>query len=172
MPGCTILNMCPVALRARRYNNRHDAVLQKITTTISNHLQPTERMTCDLSEYVFPQHIAPMTLRPDIVLWDDTKRRVLLIELTACFETSFDNAAERKRAKYTELQQSIWDAGYLATLITLEVGSRGIIHHPGFSRLKKELRIRDTDFKAMLQSISQETITQSYCIWCQRNHQP
>ena len=102
-----VLNMCPVALRTRRYNNRHDAVLQKITTTISNHLQLTERMTSDLSEYVFPQLIASTTLQPDIVLWDDTKRRVLLIELTVCFETLFDNAAERKRAKYTELQQSI-----------------------------------------------------------------
>jgi hypothetical protein len=29
--------MCPVALRARKYNNRHNAVVQKITTTISNH---------------------------------------------------------------------------------------------------------------------------------------
>ena len=75
-----------------------------------------------------------------------THQRVLLIELTVCFETSFDNAAKRKRAKYTELQQCIRDAGYLATLITLEVGSRGIIHHSGFSRLKKKLRIRGREF--------------------------
>ena len=136
-----VLNMCPVALTTRRYNHRHDAVLEVIANTISNHLQPTEHMTSDLSEYQFPQHIVPTTLRPDIVCWDDGKKRLLLIELTICFETSFDGAAERKRAKYEELQQRSRNSGYRTSLITLEVGSRGIIHLPGFSCIKKVFSI-------------------------------
>ena len=63
-----ILNNCPAALRARRYNKRHDSVLEKITSCISSFLQPSERMTSDLSAYNFPHHITPTTLRPDVVV--------------------------------------------------------------------------------------------------------
>ena len=85
-----VLNACPVALGAQRYNTRHDAILEVIATTISAHLQPSERISSDLTNYTFPQHITSTTLRPDIVLWDDTKRQLLLLELTVCFETSFN----------------------------------------------------------------------------------
>ena len=73
------LNTCPRALEARRYNLRHDSVLEKIATTISTYLQPSERMCSDLSEYNFPQHITPTTLRPDAVIWDDVKKKLLLV---------------------------------------------------------------------------------------------
>ena len=164
-----VLNICPVALKARRFNLRHDAVLEIITETISTCLTTTEKMSSDLSEYGFPHHIVPTTLRPDIVWWDESKKRLLLIELTISFETSFDSAAERKRAKYEDLQRRAQRAGYHTTIITLEVGSRGIINYPGFSSLKKILRIRNRHFTTMLQSISRETVAQSHRIWCQRN---
>ena len=51
-----VLNNCPMALRARRYNSRHDAVLERIATSISGHLQPTEKMSSDLTKYNFPHH--------------------------------------------------------------------------------------------------------------------
>ena len=100
-----VLNICPVALKARRFNLRHDAVLEIITETISTCLTTTEKMSSDLSEYGLPHHIVPTTLRPDIVWWDESKKRLLLIELTIYFETSFDSTAERKRAKYEDLQR-------------------------------------------------------------------
>ena len=100
-----VLNICPVALQSRRYNHRHDAVLRKIVATVSNHLLPTEALTSDLSDYQFPHHIVPTSLRPDIVWCDDRKKKLSLLELTICFETSFDEAAEYKQAKYEELQQ-------------------------------------------------------------------
>ena len=167
-----VLNACPVALQTRRYNHRHDTVLEKIVTTISSHLQPTERLTSDLSDYLFPHHIVSTTLRPDIVWWDDVKKKLGLAELTICFETSFDGAAERKRTKYEELQHHAEKEGYKTMLITLEIGSRGIIHLPGFSILKKELSFSNREFSAMLKDISLETIIQSHRIWCQRNRPP
>ena len=75
-------------------------------------------------------------------------------------------------SKYEELQQRAQRAGYRTTLITLEVGSRGIIHFPGFCKLKNELKLSDRDLSAMLQYIVTETITQSHSIWSQRNHLP
>ena len=157
-----VLNVCPVAMTARRFNHRHDAVLERIAHTIESVLQPGESMTSDLSEYTFPHHIVPTTLRPDIVWWSDIKKRLLLIELTVCFETSFDDAAERKTTKYEDLKYSAQRAGYHTTIITLEVGSRGIANLPGFHTLKNEIKVRERDLKDMLQSITMESITQSH----------
>ena len=129
-----ILNNCPAALRARRYNKRHDLVLEKITSCISSFLQPSEKMTSDLSAYNFPHHITPTTLRPDVVVWDDARKKLLLIELTVCFETMFEDAAQRKQAKYEGcnkileglgMQPNTRGAGYATNIITLEVGSVG-----------------------------------------------
>ena len=103
--------------------------------------------------------------------WDDTKKKLSLVELTICFETSFDGAAERKQAKYVELQQRAQDKGFKAILITVEVGSRGIINNPGF-KLKKELRLSEREVSTMVKDISIETIMQSHQIWCQRNNCP
>ena len=38
-----------------------------------------------------------------------------------------------------ELQQQAQKKGFRTILITIEVGSRGIINNPGFAKLKKEL---------------------------------
>ena len=95
-----------------------------IVATVSNHLLPTETLTSDLSDYQFPHPIVPTSLRPDAVWWDDTKKTLSLLELTICFETSFDDAAECKQAKYEELQRQAQEKGYRASLNTVELGSR------------------------------------------------
>ena len=119
-----VLNTCPIALQARRFNHRHDALLWQIVYTISSHLQPTAQLTSDLSDYLFPHHIIPTTRGGMIA-----RRNWCLIELTVCFETSFNDARERKMVRYEELHQQAPKKGYCTTLITLEVGSRGIINN-------------------------------------------
>ena len=59
-------------------------------------------------------------------------------------------ADERKRAKYEELEQRAKQAGYTTNLITLEVGSHGIINMPGFQTIKEHLKIKEKAFTTML----------------------
>ena len=97
---------------------------------------PTTKFTADLeATYHFPLHNAHTDLCPDIVWWDDSQKQLWLAELTVCFETSFEEARERKEVKYGELVSTTERAGYNTTLITLEIGSRGIAHLPGFTTL-------------------------------------
>ena len=105
-------------------------------------------------------------------MWDDIRKRLLLVELTVCFETMFVDAAERKRAKYEELQQRAAVAGYRTCIITLEVGSRGIVNDKGFASLRSQIGMRERDLRLLLQSLSQEVVEQSYQIWCKRNKKP
>ena len=92
-------------------------------------------------------------MRPDVVWWDDTRKKICLVELTICFE-SFQNAAERKKIKYEEVVERARASGYTATFILLEVGSRGIINPHGFDCLKKVFNITKRDYTTLLVQLS------------------
>ena len=108
-------------------------------------------------------------LRPDVVWWDDTRKKICLVELTICFESSFQNAAERKKIKYEEVVERARASGYTATFILLEVGSKGIKNPHGFDCLKKVFNITKRDYATLLVQLSQIAITESFKIWCMRN---
>ena len=86
-------------------------------------------MSVDIGEgYQFPCCIVSTDLRPDIVWWDFSDKSVCFTELTVCFETNFVNAAARKTTKYTDLVRQARSNGYRVTLLTLQVGARGVPH--------------------------------------------
>ena len=136
-----VLNQCPIALQLRRYNTRHDAVLEVIEKGIRPLLCKDDSLLADLHSsqppYTFPPQIAHTDLRPDLVLWNANKKKVCLIELTICFETRYEEAHSLKEGKYIDLVEEISSAGvYNPQLITLEVGSRGPFYPAGFERLQ------------------------------------
>ena len=103
---------------------------------IQDHLPSSTSMTVDLSEgYSFPTYIAATDLRPDIVWWNDDQKTITLVELTVCFETSYEAAMTRKEDRYHDLIAEMLKAEYTSTLITVEVGSRGLPNKSGFWRL-------------------------------------
>ena len=59
-----VLNNCPVAIRLRRYNVRHDKILHQISLVVGAHLGPSASMVVDIGEgYTFPIHIVPTDLQ-------------------------------------------------------------------------------------------------------------
>ena len=166
-----ILNQCPVALKLRRYNKRHDNVLQVINSWIKEHAPPTANVTADLpnTSYDFPTHITPCSERPDIIWWDETQKLIHIIELTIPFESNTDKAVKRKEGKYLDLLKPASENGYWSTLTTLEVGSRGLVNEAGFKTLKKLLNPTRKKFTTLLQQCSRQAIIGSFAIWCSRN---
>ena len=57
---------------------------------------------------VFPPMIYATTERPDIVLWSESSRRVLLLELTCPAEEGIPAARDRKEAKTRVLSQELF----------------------------------------------------------------
>jgi len=88
---------------------------------------------------------------------------VSLIELTACFDTLFEGAIKRKEERYLELLDAFQDAGYTASLVTVEVVSRGIPNPAGFLKLRANLGPH------LMVSASRQAITGSFKTWCMRN---
>ena len=139
---------------------------------IKRKIPPSAHFSADLfSDYFFPQHILPTDLRPDIVWWDDQKKLLRILELTIPFETTFADAAERKRTKYEELVQCAQQTGYASKLITIKVGARGVPHMMGFLQvLKRELNLTKSEFSSMLHQVSWRAIEGSFGIWCNRRN--
>ena len=128
-------------------------------------------MTMDLSDdYLFPTHIAATDLRPDIVWWNDDQKTLTLVELMVYFETSYEAASTRKEERYHDLIDETWKAGYTPTLITVEVGSRGLPNMSGFQRLCDILKLRYPEFCKLLLDTSQQAILGPYKIWFSRNN--
>ena len=167
-----ILNNYSAAINLRRYNKRHDTVLQEIAVAVQSHLPPISVLTADIGDsYEFPLHIVPTDLRPDLVWWDDTQRSLCLAELTVCFESNFDEAAMRKTTKYTDLAEQAERHGYHSTLFTLQVGSRGVPDYKSSSALATLLNMPSRDLTDMLESVTRAAIISSFSIWCSRNRQ-
>ena len=157
-----------MALELRRFNQRHDTVLGVVAGLVRTHLSPTQKMVVDLPEenYHYPPHIGSTDSRPDIVIWDDILRRVHLLELTVCFETNLDTARQRKLCRYTDLLEEAELKGYHGTLITIEVGSRGVLHTMSLEEVRSLLGVRKKEWTAVLVDIS---IVESHKKWSSRN---
>ena len=82
-------------------------------------------MSVDLGKKLVFPNIVQTTLRPDIVIWSTRDKRLMMIELTVPWESRCDEAYERKRAKYAELQNQCIERGWRTWLLPVEVGARG-----------------------------------------------
>ena len=82
-------------------------------------------MAADLDrKLVFP-NIVTTTLRPDIVIWSEKQRAIIMIELTVPWETRCDEAHERKAEKYAHLVEECREKGWQAWPFPVEIGARG-----------------------------------------------
>ena len=66
-------------------------------------------------------------MRPDIVWLSDDRKELWLLELTISYESLVADTRQRKEAKYYLLQAGR-AGGYHSQLITVEVGSRGMLY--------------------------------------------
>jgi len=90
------------------------------------------RIVVDLPgmHYNFPAHIAITGERPDLVLWSETLKLVVLIELTVPSECNVTDAYRRKSEKYGKpggLCDEIRNRGWKVELMPVEVGVLGYI---------------------------------------------
>lgn len=78
----------------------------------------------DLGEKLqFPQ-VVQTTLRPDVVIWSEEARRIILIDLTIPWKEACTQASEGKCNKYRDLVQDRSDKGWQKWLFLIEVSHR------------------------------------------------
>ena len=101
-----VLNHCPIALTGDRCTLRHNSVLFAIYEYIKEFLPAGWEMLVDLPGqfYWLPPGFQDVLYRPDLVAWNDSKKRVYLFELTVPYEENMTAAAIRKEEKYCHLR--------------------------------------------------------------------
>ena len=82
------------------------------------------------ANYVFPPEVLATLQRPDIVIWSEKLRKILLIELTCPSEENILEAQLRKENRYLQLMDQITTTtNWSPLLFTIEVGVRGFVAH-------------------------------------------
>ena len=78
--------------------------------------------------FVFPPEIFSSAERPDILIWSDKLKTVILLELTCPAEEGIQAAQLRKQSRYMPLVQNISQhTPWKPLLLTVEVGVRGFV---------------------------------------------
>ena len=123
-------------------------------------------MEVDLGKrLVFPD-VVQTILRPDIVLWSKTGKKLIVIELTVPWETRCEGAYERKKAK-TELLDLCQEKGWCTWLFQVEVGVRGFCSQ-SVCRLMTAVGTSGRDRKRAIQRLSQAAERASSWPWLRR----
>ena len=120
-------------------------------------------------QLVFPGHIAITAKRPDIILYSDETKQVVLLELTVPWETRIEEAYERKKKSYEELRSDRCNNGWTCWVFPVEVGCRGF---PSQSLLNtaKQLGITAKNRKKLLREASSRAEAASHWIWMTHLH--
>ena len=121
----------------------------------------------DRAPIIFPPEILPTTSRPDIIIWSNNTKHVILFELTCGAEEGIPAAATRKRARYKELTENIVSAGWRCSFRTMEVGARGFVAH-STRRCLTSIGFSCSNAKRICKQLSLVSARCSYAIWLSR----
>lgn len=107
---------------------------------------------------------------PDIVLWSERGKKIILIELTVPWEEGCGEAHERKRAKYQELLELCREKNWSAWLFPVEVGARGF---PAQSvwKLLQRLGMTGREKRTAVRRLGETAERASCWLWNRRDEQ-
>ena len=115
---------------------------------------------------MFPGHIAVSALRPDIVIYSNTLKRVIIVELTCPCEENMESWHSTKLLKYSGLASVISCNGWYCDIFTIEVGARGYCSRSVTTCLKRLGFCNNLAF-ASAKKLGEISMRASSCIWWQ-----
>ena len=119
------------------------------------------------SNYCFPIHITFTQLRPDITIFSNALRKVILIGLTCPCEENMESRHSSKNYKYSALKTTIESNGLSVEIFVVEVGARGYCSKCVLCCLKK-LGFNNTFIWNNIKKLSKSSNESSFCIWLAR----
>ena len=120
------------------------------------------------NNYSFPAHIALTQLRPDVVLFSNSLKQVILIELTSPCEENMNTWHINKLNKYNSLVKTIEMNKWHVNLFAIEVGARGYVS-TSVSSCFKRLGLPKNESKNVINTLGRIAMECSFYIWLCRN---
>ena len=126
-------------------------------------------MIADLgTRLVFPAHIHVTLLRPDIVIFSNMEKIIIMVELTCPVEENFQARHEQKLGNYDELKASCIENGWRCHLFAVEVGARGYAAQTLTSCLST-LGFDSRSIKMCVNKTGDEALRTSFWVWYSRD---
>ena len=125
-------------------------------------------IACDLptaDAYMFPLAAAATERRPDIVLWSESTKQLVMLELTVPNETRVVESMRLKQTRYKELAEEC-SRTFATTVLTAEVGTRGFVA----SRTQQTLQRLGIWTRKLHDDLSSAALRGSYAIYINRNN--
>ena len=111
-----------------------------------------------------PEHIVHTTQRPDIVVYSNMTKQVLLVELTCPWEDRIGLANELKRTNYEDLRQGCLQNSWRCQVWPVEMGARGFAGR-SLGALLKEVGVVGAERKKIIKEMSEAAEAASRFIW-------
>ena len=119
--------------------------------------------------YCFPIHIAFTQLRPDITIFSNALKKVIIIELTCLCEENMESWHSTKINNYLALKITIESKGCSVEHFVVEVAARGYCSKSVLCCLKK-LGFNNPLIRNNIKKFSRSSIECYFSIWLARNN--
>ena len=152
-----------------RFKWRHDSILKTIINKLSR--SPKEKLEIFVDCEEIGNHRCTSdifeTLRPDITLVIDDK--VIVIELTVCFDTNTEKSRNYKQSRYRNLREQLLIAVNNFEVIYLEFTTLGFISKNSYDPFNDLLKTLEINQDRSITKCMEVAIRGSYYIFCRRN---
>ena len=172
-----VLSGCSIALDQGRFTWRHNSVLASIIAIIQPRLKAGFSLYSDLPGYqaphggTIPPHIHVTAFRPDLFIFDELARVLIIFELTCPWDGNIETSHTFKEDKYSPLLADL-SGNFNAFLFSIEVSVRGQVSKANRARLKAfSYRCCDEPRVAtrmMIENASRASLLCSYSIFSAR----
>ena len=176
-----VLNACPRMLD--RYKWRHDNVLNLLHEFVCESYKDNADVDvlCDLvisngiiqsdqCQQTIPDSVYLTAERPDLVIFNRSRKRIVILELTIPFEQNFQKAYTRKADRYKALVAGIEERDISCDYFSVEIGSRGIVHQGTSAILREITGAQRREVKERITKLSKCAIKCSYVIFRDRHN--
>ena len=119
--------------------------------------------------YRFPVHITFTPLRPDITIFSNRLRKVILIELTCPCEENMESWHGTKINKNSALKTIIESKGWCLELFAVEVDAMGYWSRSVLCCFKK-MAFNNKLIRNTIKKLRKSSMECSFCIWLTRNN--
>jgi len=160
-----VLNNCEKAVNDGRYTWRHDSILCTMMYYVKQLVEKGYEVYADLEGFTTTNVLFHGLVRPDIAVKKGDK--VIIIELTCCFETNLAKSNEFKKNKYKNLEKKLKKKSKL-TKLYVEVTSLGFIPKTN-EYFTKFMKGNGINIYRMNKKMCEVALRCSYFIYTQRN---
>ena len=121
-------------------------------------------------QLVFPSHVCVTSLRPDLVVYSNSLRKVVIIELTCPMEENLELWYNLKTIKYSDLVALCQKAGWTVSFFAVEVGARGYAS-VSLRRCLAKLGFFGTKLRSVIDEAATAASRASFWIWMKRDEE-